>query len=609
MLRRLLIAAALIFSAAAAQAQKTPSVIQGEINTRITTNGVGAISGAILNGVLLDMATSYGGTLAANTWAQPQTFSVNPVLSACSGVLSGNSGNAVSCLPLTAYAIPCNFSNVTATATACTSIAQTHYYLTDILGNVTGAYFEPENHVSWTTLRQSILDNGQELNIYARDEHGLATAAGGTNTITYVSGSAFNSAWVGRSLFYFNGVQYQVASVSGTTLTVNTPAGGATTVPAATSKTFQFIGETTDSVCNVSGSAVTWVSGQAFNSNMGAGTGGSFSINGTPYTISSVNSTTSLTLSTSAGALTNAACHADSNVYDEVTALIVQKVWGANEENLHIMSRAGNGNHGLAGSEYRVSVQHSGSGTYWPLVLGSGKSVDLHNNIVLNADGTSSIGGYPGYEVLQVDTNNLIVATNSIFVKMAPAGSAPGFVTQAGTADTDVGMVFGSVGAGDFDFISAYAGTSHRELKVVALGRADAIEVGSGTTGFSTPPLISVYGADTNVSIRIVPKGNGTVLVPAITANGSAPTASGSCSVNTQTGGNTAGTFKANGACAAGTVILTFATTQPTGWVCDTHDQTTVADLMNQTANTTTSVTFSGNMAANDVVAFKCMGF
>ena len=39
------------------------------------------------------------------------------------------------------------------------------------------------------------------------------------------------------------------------------------------------------------------------------------------------------------------------------------------------------------------------------------------------------------------------------------------------------------------------------------------------------------------------------------------------------------------------------------------HDETTPADLMNQTAHTTNSVTFTGTMANADVVVFKCLGF
>jgi hypothetical protein len=92
-------------------------------------------------------------------------------------------------------------------------------------------------------------------------------------------------------------------------------------------------------------------------------------------------------------------------------------------------------------------------------------------------------------------------------------------------------------------------------------------------------------------------------------AGGSTPTATGTCPINTQLGGNTAGSFKANGACASGTVILTFAFTATNGWACDAHDLTTTADLMNQTAYTTTTATFTGTMANADLVTFKCRAF
>lgn len=92
-------------------------------------------------------------------------------------------------------------------------------------------------------------------------------------------------------------------------------------------------------------------------------------------------------------------------------------------------------------------------------------------------------------------------------------------------------------------------------------------------------------------------------------AGGSAPAASGTCTINTQVGGNTAGSFKANGACAAGTVILTFSATAPNGYVCDAQDETTSADTVKQTAHGTNSVTFTATMANADVIVFKCIGF
>lgn len=98
-------------------------------------------------------------------------------------------------------------------------------------------------------------------------------------------------------------------------------------------------------------------------------------------------------------------------------------------------------------------------------------------------------------------------------------------------------------------------------------------------------------------------------IVGAHLAQGAVPTPSGSCAVNTQTGGSTAGTFKANGACGGGSVTLTFPQAVTTGFTCDAHDQTTPADLMNQTGSGTTFVTFVGTMASLDVVAFKCIGY
>lgn len=92
-------------------------------------------------------------------------------------------------------------------------------------------------------------------------------------------------------------------------------------------------------------------------------------------------------------------------------------------------------------------------------------------------------------------------------------------------------------------------------------------------------------------------------------AFGSPPTATGTCPINTQVGGNTAGSFKANGACAGGTVILTFSIAAPNGYICTAHDLTTPADLMEQTAYGTASCTLTGSMANADLVTFEARGF
>ena len=95
----------------------------------------------------------------------------------------------------------------------------------------------------------------------------------------------------------------------------------------------------------------------------------------------------------------------------------------------------------------------------------------------------------------------------------------------------------------------------------------------------------------------------------AIVMAGSAPSNSGSCNLNTQLGGNTAGSFKANGSCSAGTYVLTFATTMPNGWACTASDLTTPADTVKQTAYTATTASFVATTAAADLITFRCDGF
>lgn len=119
-------------------------------------------------------------------------------------------------------------------------------------------------------------------------------------------------------------------------------------------------------------------------------------------------------------------------------------------------------------------------------------------------------------------------------------------------------------------------------------------QIGDGTTSGA----VTIGGAS-----NLVTFGGETV------AGGSPPTATGTCAINNQLGGNTGGSFKANGACAAGTVILTFTKAVTNGFACEAHDLTTPADTLNPTAYSTTSITFTGTMASSDLVTFNCTGF
>ncbi len=135
-----------------------------------------------------------------------------------------------------------------------------------------------------------------------------------------------------------------------------------------------------------------------------------------------------------------------------------------------------------------------------------------------------------------------------------------------------------------------------------------AILLGTGPTqGIYWGGRVSVHG-DSSGNLNLdapggARTGNGVIAV------GSVPAASGSCSIKDQIGGNWAGSFRAGGACSAGTIVLTFATTAPNGWACVASDLTAPAGALRQSAYSARTATFSATMAANDLATFSCTGF
>jgi hypothetical protein len=152
------------------------------------------------------------------------------------------------------------------------------------------------------------------------------------------------------------------------------------------------------------------------------------------------------------------------------------------------------------------------------------------------------------------------------------------------------------------------------------------ISNGAGVTAESGSPFNwSNTGGDpsatkdtglSRVSAGIVGVGNGTngsvaglLETEAIISAGGHPTGTtGTCTASSFVGGFTAGTFS-SATCAGGTYILSGLPTAPNGYACIAQDQTTPADTVKQTANGTSSVTFTATTVSSDVVAFHCMAF
>ncbi|HEX3156807.1 MAG TPA: hypothetical protein VHV32_19415 [Candidatus Angelobacter sp.] len=88
-------------------------------------------------------------------------------------------------------------------------------------------------------------------------------------------------------------------------------------------------------------------------------------------------------------------------------------------------------------------------------------------------------------------------------------------------------------------------------------------------------------------------------------------TGTGACATfSTQTGGSSVGRATCTGTTGASTFIITPGITAPNGWVCEAFDQTTRANLLQQTSNTTTACTLtSTSVTQNDVIVFKAVAF
>ena len=177
-------------------------------------------------------------------------------------------------------------------------------------------------------------------------------------------------------------------------------------------------------------------------------------------------------------------------------------------------------------------------------------------------------------------------------------GSTPGgqpdggFVGRYDATNTPPLGIYSAFEAGGFDYMyGIHSGT----------GRGGGI-----VAGYTSIAAVPVNDWNFNVAAKTIVADIG------FTAGGNPPTRSGSCATTTPIGANTVGKFTASGPCVEGTVILTFAfagSAYITGWTCDAHNTTTKAYKIDQTSDTTGTVTFTGTMANNDVVAFKCMSY
>lgn len=200
---------------------------------------------------------------------------------------------------------------------------------------------------------------------------------------------------------------------------------------------------------------------------------------------------------------------------------------------------------------------------------------------------------------------------NQIF---APNGSAAAPSYSFANAN-NTGMYWEPSGSG-------FAGLS--ALAFVGDGGTRAFDVNSNgiRPGTVTSVIYMNVNATTAISSNaagVVDLGNGSngdttavLKSAAVMSAGTTFTASG-CANSTLVGGASAGKYTSvtAGSCTV-TITMGNSATAPTGWACDAHDLTTVADANNVTMGTSTTTTANlveGTVAANDVISFKCTGY
>jgi hypothetical protein len=148
-------------------------------------------------------------------------------------------------------------------------------------------------------------------------------------------------------------------------------------------------------------------------------------------------------------------------------------------------------------------------------------------------------------------------------------------------------------------------------------------DAGTGKRCFSAATLDSTYFKGTLVGTGTADTlTNKTLTAPSMSAPSitSGPVAAGTAAgltgtaacatIATQTGGSWAGSAKCTGTTGASTLTITPGTTAPNGWICSVNDETTRANLFQQTSHSVTACTVTAtSVTQNDVFVFKAVAF
>ena len=273
-----------------------------------------------------------------------------------------------------------------------------------------GTSIAADGHFSWIRLQPDLNENQGFLAIYSSASAGLASSVNGTGNITRISGTPFTSAWIGKK-FYFGEASYKVASVTDVnTMTLQTLAGSAVTFSSTYNEIYHYFKVSGTGTCNVSGSTVTRITGDPFLPFTAAPF--TLYINGVQRTVSAFVDLNTYTLSSAPGNVSGATYVFETDIADQITGFVLQKLVGGSEENL-VLSAKYDG--------YHINSQFSGIGKYRKIFIGSGELTPgvLNNQIVVQPGGELTLGGHYGSEAIRV------LAPSGTLANRIEIGAAP----------------------------------------------------------------------------------------------------------------------------------------------------------------------------------------
>jgi len=360
-----------------------------------------------------------------------------------------------------------------------------------------GVFLANDENSSWLRFQPTKNYSPIELVVYSTSAQGKATATSGTNQITYVFGSAFDSSWVGKILYFGENI-YRVVSVVGSVISLNDAFGNPFTFSSTYTETFQFALIQGSGTCNASGTSVTRINGDPFIIFLNAIT--SFKINGIEQisNISSITDANNLVLTSSIGTLNNVSFSFEAQINHQLSTFRIQKVFGLNEENLSLFARY---------DGYWIHSLISGSGSHRKIVLGSGNRSggELARQIVALPNGDLSLGGDSTDCAFKILNSTGANSDNRFEIQAASSTFKPAL--RARGSDTNIGIGFDTKGNGEISVTQDFT----RTLMKVQGGGSTVNWLNIAAANASNPVTISVdvASSDSNVDISFFPKGTG----------------------------------------------------------------------------------------------------